>query len=240
VCVCFQIHQVLHHAERRTLSFDRTGTAVDRRNTQDGSANVSEGNDIDLSVVIQQLLSKLDEFNRRELGWQLGLINNCTLITAKYRPLVGSSYIPTPSKIVNKHAVVNVKNFNDNLCFVWSVLAYLHPAEHNTDQLTNYEQYLDEIYVKDLEFPLSVKHIPKVESLNPTIRITVLTFDEDEKYFISLYVSPHFDRQHHVNLLLIAEGDEKHYTLIRHMSRLVGGRIHHDGKTFVCEYRLYP
>jgi hypothetical protein len=55
------------------------------------------------------------------------------------------------------------------------------PGIHNPARLTNYEQYLDEINVTGLEFPLSVKHIPKFESLNPTIRITVLTFDEDEK-----------------------------------------------------------
>jgi hypothetical protein len=201
---------------------------------------LSEGNDIDLNAIIQQLLSKLDDFNRRGSGWQLGLIKNCTVSTAKYRPLVGSSYIPTPSIIANKHAVVNVKNFNDNLCFVWSVLAQLHPAEHNPDRLTNYERYLGEINVNGLEFPLSVKHIPKFESLNPTIRITVLAFDEDEKDFIPLYTSPYFDRQHHVNLLLIANGDKKHYVLIRHMSRLVIGRTDHNAKTFVCEYCLHP
>jgi hypothetical protein len=154
---------------------------------------VSEGNDIDLNVIIQQLLSKFDDFNRHGSGWQLGPIKNCILSTAKYRPLVGSSYIPIPSKIVNKHAIVNVKNFNDNLCFVWFVLAHLHPAKHNPDRMTKYEQYIDEINVTGLEFPLSVKHIPKFESLNPTIRITVLTFDEDDKDFIPLYVSPHYD-----------------------------------------------
>jgi hypothetical protein len=151
---------------------------------------VSEGNDIDLNVVIEQLLSKLDDFNRRGSGWQLGLIKNCTVSTAKYRPLVGSSYIRTPSLIENRHAVVNVKNLNDNLCFVWSVLAHLHPAEHNPARVTNYEQYLHEINVTGLEFPLSIRHIPKFESLNPTICITVLAFDEDEKDFIPLYVSP--------------------------------------------------
>jgi hypothetical protein len=39
----FQIHQVLHHAKRRTLPSDRTGAAVYERDTQDGSANRVRG-----------------------------------------------------------------------------------------------------------------------------------------------------------------------------------------------------
>jgi hypothetical protein len=200
----------------------------------------AERSDIDFEALIQQLLIKLDDFNRRGSGWQLGQITNCTLSIAAYRPLLGSSYIRTPKNIVDKHAIVNVKNLKDNLCFVWSVLAHLHPAKHHPDRLTNYEHFLHEINVKDLVFPLSLKQIPKFESLNPTIRITVLAYDDDEKDFIPLYVSPHHNRQHQVNLLLLTDGDKHHYTLIRNMSRLVAGRTKHEGKNYVCEYCLHP
>ena len=58
---------------------------------------------------------------------------------------------------------------------------------------------------------------------------------------IPLYNSPHRNRKHHVNLLLIM--DEKncssHYLLIRSLSRLVGNRTKHNGAIHVCPYCLY-
>jgi hypothetical protein len=113
-------------------------------------------------------------------------------------------------------------------------------SEYISVRITNYEQFLHEINIKDLVFPLSLKQIPKFASLNPTIHITVLAYDDDEKDFIPLYVSPHHNRQHQVNLLLLKDGDKHHYTLIRNMSRLVAGRTKHGKNNYVCEYCLHP
>ena len=41
----------------------------------------------------------------------------------KYSP-IGGSYIPTPKSIVNKKAIINVKN-NDENCFLYSILAHI-------------------------------------------------------------------------------------------------------------------
>jgi hypothetical protein len=93
-----------------------------------------------------------------------------------------------------------------------------------------------------LKISFSRSHLNKFRnlSLNPTIRITVLAYDDDEKDFIPLYVSPHHNRQHQVNLLLLTDGDKHHYTLIRNMSRLVAGRTKHGKNNYVCEYCLPP
>lgn len=103
-----------------------------------------------------------------------------------YRPLVGSSCIKTAKKIVHEHAVVFVTNLKDNLCFVWSVVALLHPAEHHANRSTNNERFLNEINITDFVFPLSFKHIPKCALLNAAIRITALAYYDDEKDFIPL------------------------------------------------------
>lgn len=195
--------------------------------------------DADIASIERQLTAKLDEFNQRGSSWQLHHIKKCIISIAPYRPLVGSSYLRTPDFIANKHATVNIVNRNDNLCFAWYVLAYLHPVKTNPRRLTNYESFIDELNLTDLVFPLALKDIPKFERLNPTIRITVLTHDDDEKTFVPLYVSSHHDRQVHVKLLLISDGDKHHYILIRSMSRLIAGRTSHDGATHVCEYCLH-
>jgi len=52
-------------------------------------------------------------------------VTKLTAVMVPFNPLGGggSSYIPTPRWIANKHAVVNVKNLNDDMCFKCAVLS---------------------------------------------------------------------------------------------------------------------
>ena len=59
----------------------------------------------------------------------------------KYRPLAGSSYIPTPKKLLSKKALVNVQNLHDDKCFIWSVLAGLHPIASHPHRVSQYRQF---------------------------------------------------------------------------------------------------
>ena len=47
------------------------------------------------------------------------------LNTAKYEPLKGSSYIPSPKPIANKKAIINVKN-NVDKCLEWALKSALY------------------------------------------------------------------------------------------------------------------
>jgi len=95
----------------------------------------------DLQEVAAHLSKQLDDFNRRSSGFVLDHITKFTICIAQYRPLHGSSYIATPQWLAKKRAVVNIKNTSDSKCFVWSVLAALHPAARNPDQLYNYKPH---------------------------------------------------------------------------------------------------
>jgi hypothetical protein len=110
----------------------------------------------------------------------------------------------------------------------------------NPNRVGHYKKYLSELNISGLKFPLSVNDVPKFERLNPFLRVNVLTYENAENDFIPLYVSPHRDRQTTVNLLLIAQGDKRHYVLINSLSRLVRGRSAHKNRTYVCEYCLHP
>lgn len=60
-------------------------------------------------------------------GWALERnIHLCRNI-AEYQPFRGSSYIPLPTIIEKKKAVINIKN-EDEYCFMWAILAALHPV----------------------------------------------------------------------------------------------------------------
>jgi len=116
-----------------------------------------------------------------------------------------------------------VKN-TDSKCFVWSVLAALHPGAHDPNRLSNYVDYENSLNISGLSFPLAVKDVPKFEKQNPSISVSVLCLG-DQGGFVPLHVSKERDRPHHVNLFLIEGPDEnKHYVWVKNLSRLVRGR----------------
>ena len=67
------------------------------------------------------------EVQRNGSGWQLDMILHMDVCVASYTPIRASSYVKLPKKIQDKKAVLNIQNY-DNKCFVWSVLAVLHPC----------------------------------------------------------------------------------------------------------------
>ena len=55
--------------------------------------------------------------------------------------LNGSSHVKVPLRSI---ALINIKN-NDIYCFLWSILAYLHPCENDhPNRVSNYNQYFNE------------------------------------------------------------------------------------------------
>ena len=111
------------------------------------------------------------------------------ITSVPYHPTQGSSYIPTPPQIAKKKATVNVKNFKDDLCFLWSILAGIHPAKDHVDRLHHYKPYLNELNTTGLSFPLKVRDVPKFESQNSHLAVNVLVFED--RQLIPLYSSPH-------------------------------------------------
>jgi len=194
---------------------------------------------LDLQSVAADLSAQADHWNSRGSGFVLERIVKFVLCISKYRPLHGSTYIPTPQWLSKKQCVANVKNFDSNR-FVWSVLSALHPAAHNPDRLSNYVDYENSLNISGLTFPLAVKDVPKFEKQNPSISVNVLC-SGNEGGFVPLYVSKERDRHHHVNLFQIEGADEsKHYLWVKNLSRLVAGRKKTHCPAFVCNHCLHP
>ena len=82
----------------------------------------------------QKITQSLVLFQKEGSGWVLDEILHLDLSIAQYTPVKGSSYIPLPSKLKAKKAIINIKN-SDNKCFMWSVLAGIHPSSHHVDRL---------------------------------------------------------------------------------------------------------
>ena len=68
-----------------------------------------------------------------------------------------------------------------------------------------------ELSYEGLEFSLNITDVPKLEKMNPDISINVLFYENRNSF--TLYSSPHRNRKHHVNRLLIMDAKKgtSHY-----------------------------
>ena len=140
----------------------------------------------------------------------------------------------------NVFIIVNIQNEN-NFCFLWSVLAALHPVATNPCRPSNYESFKKELNITNLKFPLAVTGVIKFEKLNLSIFVNVFAFEDRSSCIYPVYVTTFKGCQYHVNLLLTVDDKtgKSHYTLIRNMLKLLGDRTKHDGMTYYCDYCLH-
>jgi len=194
---------------------------------------VSSGHAFDYELLLRDIENQITTFNKRGSNFNLDNVSDFTLVITQFRPLSGSSYLPTPPRILKKKAVINVVN-RDQKCFMSAVLSCLYPANDHPYRVSNYTRYQDALNFDGIDFPVQTKQIPKFEKQNPTIRVNVISPDDNDKGFCVEYLSPEHHRQHHVNLLLISDSETSHYVHIRNFSRLVGERTKAKQGSFVC------
>ena len=96
-----------------------------------------------------EINGKIDEFIRNGSGWVLHHLVRIDLDIVRYNPLKASSYIALPKVIKNRKACINIQK-NDQKCFLWCVLAALHPTEDNFNRVSKYME--DEINMNGIKY----------------------------------------------------------------------------------------
>ena len=186
-------------------------------------------------TMMNKMLESLAAYQQRGSNWVFDSIEELTLNTVKYEPLSGSSYIPLPKNLADKKAIINMKN-NDNECFKWCITRALNPVDRHPERITKILQLqAKKLNWKDLKFPLELKDISRFENVNE-VSVNVYGYNQNEIYplRVSTRTSDLCD-SHHVNLLLISEGEKKHYCLIKSMSRLLASQVStRKAKKFFC------
>ena len=133
-----------------------------------------------------------------------------------------------------KRAVINPKNESDEECFKWAAVAALHHVEikSNPERIWKLRRYVDNYDWGGLELSLPIKGIIEFERRND-ITINVLGV-EGKKIYI-LRRSKYQSGKEVINLLLIADGEQRHYTVIDDLSRLFrSSNMKHNGKQHFC------
>ena len=185
-------------------------------------------------TMTDKILDSFAKYQQRGSNWVFNHIEELQLNTVKYEPLSGSSYIPLPKALANKKAIINLKN-TDHQCFKWCIARALNPVEYHPERITKSLQLqAEKLKWGDLKFPMELRQIARFEKLNS---VSVNVYGYDKKVY-PLRVSKHSletDYSHHVNLLLISEGEKNHYCLIKNMSRLLSSQTStYEHKKFFC------
>ena len=100
-----------------------------------------------------------------------------------------------------------------------SALNYEEIGKH-PERISKLEKHSEKYNWKGLEFPMKINEIGKFEKANPDISVNVLCEEGKEKIFICRK-SKFNERSKIINLLLIVDGEKKHYTAIKSLSRLL-------------------
>lgn len=208
--------------------------------------------------VKDKILTKLEEFQERDSGWALYEILHLKVNINNYTPINcgTSTYVDLPYFIKKTKSVINIKN-NDEYCFLHSIVCALYPVnnhEKNVRRVSSYPHFSEVLKYDGINFPISLKDIPKFEKLNQ-MSINVFTIDKKEVLPLSLSKN---DFNPHINLLMLPcnyydcdsdnESDEMdldntydderlyHFAVIKDLSRLINKQVGNvKNKKWFCE-----
>ena len=177
------------------------------------------------------ILSDLDnEIETRDMqgsGWKIQGINHLKIYFHKTNPINGMTCKKFP---IRTNSVLNIQN-NDTYCFLWSILASIHPVDNNPHRVSKYIPYQNELNITDIDFTngMRITDIDKFEKLNNQLSINVFEYskEEDKEYqLVPLYISKNIENRRIIDLILY----KNHYILLKKLHVFIGK---HDN-SFVC------
>ena len=190
--------------------------------------NLTES-DFDNIVVKSQLEHQIQIQEMKESGWIFDKVNSMKISFYKTTELNGTSYVKIP---LRSNAILNVQN-NDKYCFIWSILASLHPCENDhPNRVNNYSQYFNELNFQNFDFTNGFKcsDVHRFNEINKlSVNIYELNFYQDgDKWkhnLIPIEISKN-ESDNVIDLLIY----KNHYALIKKLHVFLGD--YH--KNFIC------
>ena len=193
----------------------------------------------DINEIYQEMADEIEEEIQKVeeaegSGWVFVEIENLTLHTSIWDPLKAGSYIDLPKELKNRKAIINMQN-EDDKCFMWCVLRALNPKDKNAERVDkDLKSKQETLNMKGITYPVDSRGIDRFESQNPEISITLLGYNKDERVY-PLKISKYTGSKHDITLLLIKDGDNSHYCLVKNISALLSSQINnHKGTRNIC------
>ena len=141
----------------------------------------------------------------------------------------GSNFIKVP---LRPNTILNLEN-NDKYCFLWSILAYLHPCNNNhPNRVSNYRQNFNELNIQGFDFNKGFRcsDVHKFNELNNlSVNILELNFYQDQNQWkhklIPIEISKN-ESDRIIDLVIY----KSHYALFKKLDVFLGDH----NKKFIC------
>ena len=182
--------------------------------------NLTES-DIDNIDVRYQLDHQILVQETRESGWIFDKIISMKISFYKTVELNGTPYVKIP---LRSNAILNIQN-KDKYCFIWSILASLHPCENtHPSRVNNCLQYFNELNFQGFDFTNGLKcsDVHRFNELNKlSVNIYELNFYQDgdkrKHDLIPIEISKN-ESDNVIDLLIY----KNHYALIKKLHVFIG------------------
>ena len=124
---------------------------------------------------------------------------------------------------------------DDNECFRWCHIRHLNPQEKDAQRIKKTDRKMvQELNYQGAEFPVSIKDKNNIEVQNS---INVNVFGYEDKQFYPTFVSKGSNEKV-LNLLLVTEGEKKHYVLIKDFNSLMYNKTKYRERKYFCMHCL--
>ncbi|XP_060866280.1 uncharacterized protein LOC132942013 [Metopolophium dirhodum] len=241
---------VQEHPIKFSLKLEATYNRPNVSNSSENRAFTTSAKEIFMGTKIEtiveesfmKLLAEEDTYISRGSGFTLESIDDLLLAVYKYTPISGSSYIQLPKSIIDKRAIINPKN-TDQQCFKWAILAKYVAGENKFRVNENYTEHEDKYIFNGISFPTPLSDISKFEKNNQNVSVNVYGLEkrlQPPKKYPSYEVFPlkvvDDEKRDHFDLLLVTDGNNTHYTYISNFSRLLRSqKTSHAGQVIFCK-----
>ena len=185
--------------------------------------------DIDNINITFPLERQIQQQEMKDSGWRFDKLYSMTIYFYKTNDLNGSNYTKIP---LRSNAILNIEN-NDKYCFLWSILAYLHPCINtHPNRVSNYRQYFNELNIQDFDFTNGFKcrDVHKFNELNNlSVNIFEINFYQDQNQWKHKLIPIEISKNNSDRVIDLAIY-KNHYVLIKKLDVFLGDH----NKKFIC------
>ena len=147
----------------------------------------------------------------------------------------GGSYIDSPKWLKNKKSRINSKN-NNYKCFQYAVTLALNLdiINRHPERISKIKPFIEQYNWKETYFPSTSKDWKKFE-LNNEIALNILYVPDNTKKIHVAYKSKYnLIREKQVILLMISNGENWHYLVVKNLPGLLKGVTSSHKEDFYC------
>ena len=177
--------------------------------------------DIDNIDVISPLELQAQQQEMKDSGCRFDKISSLFIYFFKTGEMNGSNYVKIP---LRSNALLIIEN-NDKYCFIWSILASLHPCNNSyPNRVTNYKQYFNELSIQvfDFSYGFRCSDVHKFKELNNfSVNLFELFFYQDQNNWRHKSIPIEISKKNSDKVIDLTIY-KKHYVLIKKLDVFLG------------------